>query len=149
MSYKYSNVREYQGKLLFEDRKTQNYVEINSDGIKYTRNNETPTSPYFALKFNGHESSVSFYNTLGKYNGIAEMSGFGLSFNVSGAKDQGTGVSALTGPYFSDRVRKKQCELRADGLVITDGAIGKKCTLEFENGVLTINGKEIATVENP
>lgn len=65
MSYKYSNIREYQGKLLFEDRKNQNYLEINSNG-----------------------------------------------------------------------------------LVLIDGATKQKCTLKFENGVLKINGKEIATVEN-
>ena len=65
MSYKYSNAREYQGKLLLEDRKNQNYLEINSSG-----------------------------------------------------------------------------------LVLIDGATKQKCTLKFENGVLKINGKEIATVEN-
>ena len=49
---------------------------------------------------------------------------------------------------LEDRLGKKQCQMSADGLIITDSEIGKKCILKFENGVLKINGKEIATVEN-
>ena len=165
MSYKYSNVREYQGKLLFEDSKNQDRVTINAtgvvcyasdtrnvrfnyEGIQYTQDDYPPTYPYFELKFDGYDSSVGFYKTIDNYQINAEMSGSGLSFDVSGAKNQRVGVSALTGPYFTDSDNKKQCQMSADGLIITDIAIGQKCILKFENGVLKINGKEIATVEN-
>jgi len=165
MSYKYSNAREYQGKLLFEDRKTQDSVTINSSGvvfyandtrnvcfnsvgIQYTQHDYPPDRPFFELRLDGYDSSVIFYKSDGDYHDIAEMSGSGLSFDVSGAKNQRVGVSALTGPYFTDSDKKKHCQMSADGLIITDDAIGQKCILKFENGVLKINGKEIATVEN-
>ena len=165
MSYKYSNIREYQGKLLFEDRKNQNRLTINSadvvfyssdtrnvcfnsEGIQYTQHDYPPTQPFFELRLDGYDSSVIFYNLFDNYNTVAEMKGSGLSFDVSGGKNHRVGINAITGPYFTDTEKKKQCQMSADGLIITDDAVGKKCILKFENGVLKINGKEIATVEN-
>ena len=166
MSYKYSNIREYQGKLLFEDRKNQKRLTINSadvvfyssdtrnvcfnsEGIQYTQHDYPPDRPFFELRLDGYDSSLIFYRPDGDSHGVAEMSCLGLSFDVSGAKNQRVGVSALTGPYVTDSDKKKQCQMSADGLIITDDATGQKCILKFENGVLKINGKEIATVENP
>ena len=148
MSNKYSDVREYLGGLLFENRKNQNYVEINPDGIKYSRNNETPAPSFFELKLDGDDSSTTFYRSIGNNQLNAEMSAFGIAFNVSGDKNQRVGISALTGLYFTDTKKNKQNQMTADGLVLIDGTTNQKCTLKFENGVLKINGKEIATVEN-
>lgn len=148
MSYKYSNVREYQGKLLFEDRKNQNYLEINSDGIKYTRNTNTPTSSYFSLVLDGNNSSANFYETRSNYQMNAKMTAHNIIFKCSGKKQHNIGIDTLNGVYFTDEQNHKQCRMTSDGLFLIDSTTNTSCYLKFENGVLKINGKEIATVEN-
>lgn len=148
MSYKYSDVREYHGNLLLENRKNQNYVEINSDGIKYTRNNETPASPYFALELDGNKSSVNFHYTAFGTQFDAGMSAFGVFFKTSGAYEQKVGIHPLNGVYYIDTKNKKENQMTPDGLHLVDHATNKTCELKFEDGVLKINGKEIATIEN-
>ena len=150
MSYKYSNVREYQGALVFENRKNLNNVKINADGIKYTQDNEQPNASYFALELNGDNSSVTFYKSALKYHSNLSICGDEITFHVSGVKEQKVGINAISGIFFSDIKNNKYNRMTANGLKFVDGsgASSKSCNLTFEDGVLKINGKEIATVEN-
>ena len=148
MSYKYSNVREYQGGLLFENRKNQNSVTINSDRIIYTQNNETPTSPYFALELDGYKSTINFHYTVASTQYEAGMSVFGVYFKTSGQVERKIGIHPTTGIYYIDRKNKRESQMNADGLFFVDHTTNKTCELKFEDGVLKINGKEIATIEN-
>lgn len=181
MSYKYTNVREYQGGLIFEDRKNQNRVTVNSDaveiysrgsfldlkkgvkiydndttknvtininGISYKQDHNTPDRPYFSLDFDGYDSALNFYTKTDEFQSFSRMNNGMLKFTYLAPNENfATEVSGIFGVKVLDEIKRKNNQMTADGLYITDG--NNTCYLKFEDGKLKINGKEIATIENP
>lgn len=173
MSYKYTGVREYQGRMIFEDTKNQKNVVVNSGGIEiYGKENSiTQHTTFNAYGFTSHEKvkNAPFYDLkrgiklytenpnfkLPEFNipvtnatTLAVMSSEGLGFaRVSTSTNKAIFVGCDPGIKYFDNITSQSNIFMTDGLYLEDKS-GNTCYLKFEGGKLKINGKEIATIEN-
>lgn len=172
MSYKYTNVREYRGGLIFDDNKNQKNVVVNSSGIEIygkensitqhttfnadgITNNEKVNASYYDLK-----KGIKLYNKnsnfiIPQYDipdakattlGLMSSNALGLAY-ISSSINRIISVDCPRGIKYVDDNTSQSNSFRIDGLYLTDGS-GNTCYLKFEGGKLKINGKEIATLEN-